>query len=441
MLNSFESYLSTRHLATKNDKILLAVSGGVDSMVMYDLFYKGGYDIALAHCNFSLRGEEADGESEMVRRIAAERGTEFHFVRFDTLGAMRDGGKSMQETARALRYEWFDRLAKDGGYTKIAIAHNINDSVETFFINSIRGCGVRGLTGITISRNNIIRPISFLSRYEIEAYAQREGVEYRNDSSNNSIKYLRNKIRHLILPKILEIAPTYLSVMSENMERVSEAVSFIDSAIEKMRQEVIRKEDDLLVVSLSKIDKGSLNFVTYELLKEFGFNSSTVSDIVRCYNNSDTARWFNSHTNRGYLQGDEFLIEITRGGGVSFLVEKMPRVDVKSLNVGTETALLDYDKLTLPITIRTWRDGDSFVPFGMKGRKKVGDYMSDTKKNIFERDRQMVAECLVKGKSEIVWVVGERPSDLTKIDNDTKTILKITKLKNDEKDSCFITVG
>lgn len=424
-MESFENYLSAKKLADKRDKILLAVSGGVDSMVMYDLFYKGGYDIAVAHCNFSLRGEEADGESDMVRCIAEKRGTPFHFMRFDTLGAMRENGKSMQETARELRYSWFEQLATAGGYTKIAIAHNLNDSVETFFINSIRGCGVRGLVGITIARDKIIRPVSYLTRYDIECYAEKEGVAYRNDSSNDSTKYLRNKIRHLILPKIEEFVPDYLSVMGANMERVSDAVSFIDYAVAQVRNEVVTCDGDMIIVSLNKIEESQLGFVTYELLKEYGFNSSTVKDILRCYFAHETARWFVSPTNNGYLHDSELFIEVGRGKGVSLSVEKLDRTAVTSLKTSADTALLDYDKISFPITIRTWCDGDSFVPFGMRGRKKVGDYMSDVKKNVFDRKRQLVAECEINGHGEIAWLVGERTSDLTRIDDKTKTILKL----------------
>lgn len=424
-MESFEHYLSAKSLVDKRDKILLAVSGGVDSMVMYDLFFKGGYEIAVAHCNFSLRGEEADGESEMVRRIAEERGTPFHFVRFDTLGVMRETGKSMQETARALRYGWFETLAVEYGYTKIAVAHNVNDSVETFFINSIRGCGVRGLAGITIARDKIIRPISYLTRGEIEHYAEKKGVEYRNDSSNDSIKYLRNKIRHLLIPKIEEFAPDYLSVMAENMERVTEAVSFVDYILAEVRKKVVRQDGAVVIVSLDKIDPSQRAFVAYELLKEYGFNSSTVSDILRCYGAHETARWFASATNHAYLNGAELLIEVGQGGRMALSVEKLDRTAVKTLKTDADTALMDYDKVTFPITIRRWRDGDSFIPFGMRGRKKVGDYLSDIKKNVFERKRQWVAECPVNGELEIVWLVGERTSDLTRIDDKTKTIIKI----------------
>lgn len=424
-MDSFENYIAAKKLVGRSDKILLAVSGGVDSMVMYDLFYRGGYNIAVAHCNFSLRGEEADGESEMVRRIAEERGTPFHFVKFDTLGAMRENGRSMQETARELRYGWFDQVAAEGGYTKIGVAHNLNDSVETFFINSVRGCGMRGLSGITIARDKIIRPISYLTRTEIERYAEEKQVEYRNDSSNDSVKYLRNKFRHLIIPKIEEFVPDYLSVMSENMERVSEAVSFIDYAVAKVRGEVVRSEERAVVVSLDKIAPSQFDFVAYELLKTYGFNGATVCDIVRCFHSNETARWFNSPTNCAYLNGGELWVEVEKQGAISFSIEKSDRSAVQMLRTDKNTALLDFDKLSFPITIRRWRNGDSFMPFGMRGRKKVGDYMSDVKKNVFERGRQLVVECDINGRTEIVWLVGERPSELAKIDDKTKTILKL----------------
>ena len=438
-LDDFISGTERNGLASKSDKILLAVSGGVDSMVMYDLFYRAGYSIGIAHVNFSLRGDESDAETDMVLRIAEERKTPMHFARFDTHAEMDRRGLSLQEAARELRYEWFEKCVRDYGYDKIAVAHNLNDSVETFFINTVRGTGIRGLAGITPVNRNIIRPLLKYTRADIESYARTAGVEYRNDSSNDSVKYLRNKIRHIILPKMTEISPDYLHMMSDNMERVRKAAAFLDRETERIREKVVKQRDGYTELDLSLIDRENLDFLLYELLSGYGFNQSTVGDIVKAFVGSGTAKWFNGKRATAFLSGDKLLLRENGGGsGIKFICGEPEgygsvRFDIAVMDIGEldtlktapDTVVMDYDRLSFPLRIRRWRDGDSFVPFGMKGRKKVGDYMTDAKANAFTRRSQLVVESIVDGSAEILWLVGLRASEKVKVTKDTRKVLII----------------
>ena len=218
LLDNFQRYIRHNELAAPEDFILLTVSGGVDSMVMLSLFVRSGYRVGVAHCNFQLRGVESEEDEELVRREAEKYGVPWYNKRFDTKGEMERTGESMEMAARRLRYAWFDELSREHGYTVVAIAHHIDDSIETFFINLLRGTGLRGLTGITTHAGKLIRPLMFASRKDILEYAVAQHIPYREDSSNRSTKYLRNKIRLGLVPRIKEISPKFTDLMRRNID-------------------------------------------------------------------------------------------------------------------------------------------------------------------------------------------------------------------------------
>ena len=229
LLDNFQRYIRRNELAAPEDFILLTVSGGVDSMVMLSLFVRSGYRVGVAHCNFQLRGVESEEDEELVRREAEKYGVPWYNKRFDTKGEMERTGESMEMAARRLRYAWFDELSREHGYTVVAIAHHIDDSIETFFINLLRGTGLRGLTGITTHAGKLIRPLMFASRKDILEYAVANRIPFREDSSNRSTKYLRNKIRLGLVPRIREINPKFTDLMRRNIDRLSDAQRFIDA--------------------------------------------------------------------------------------------------------------------------------------------------------------------------------------------------------------------
>ena len=442
LLKAFEKYVERHELFSHEDKILLTVSGGVDSMVMLSIFVRLGYNVGVAHCNFGLRGEESDADTEMVERECEKLGIVCHSKRFDTKGEMARTGDSMEMTARRQRYEWFYELCQSEGYTVIAVAHHANDSIETFFINLLRGTGLRGLTGINRQYGKVVRPLLYATRKDILEYAVHNNIPYREDSSNRSTKYLRNKIRLGLLPMLQEINPRFTPLMRGNLYRLSDAQRFIDVAIDRIREAAVHSENGVDTIEVSAIDAMyPRDFVIYELLSStYGFKGDVVEELNKALKRGITDRRFYSRDYVAYLdrgnimvtsivEEDDCEVEVERDDmrsycGNSVLYYEHTDIDnVSEYQLPSDVALIDEAKLQYPLHLRRWREGDTFIPFGMAGRKKVGDYLTDHKVPIVERKRQFV---LVSG-DDIVWVVGRRTDERYRIGANTESILKITK--------------
>ena len=443
LLKAFEKYVERHELFSHEDRVLLTVSGGVDSMVMLDVFVRLGYNVGVAHCNFGLRGEESDGDTEMVVRECESRGITCHTKRFDTEGEMARTGDSMEMTARRLRYEWFYELCQSEGYGVIAVAHHANDSIETFFINLLRGTGLRGLTGINRQYGRVVRPLLYATRKDILEYAVHNHIPYREDSSNRSTKYLRNKIRLGLLPLLQEINPKFTPLMRGNLYRLNNAQRFIDAGIDRIREEAVQRENGIDIIRVATIDKiYPLDFVVYELLNStYGFKGDVVEELCRALKRGVTDRRFYSRDYVAYLDRGNIMVarieeeddcevvveydDMRSYCGNSVLYYEHTDIDnVDEYHLPSDVALLDEAKLQYPLHLRRWREGDTFIPFGMAGRKKVGDYLTDQKVPIVERKRQFV---LVSGE-DIVWVVGRRTDERFRVGTQTENILKITKL-------------
>lgn len=443
ILQAFEKYVERHELFSHEDKILLTVSGGVDSMVMLSIFVRLGYNIGVAHCNFGLRGKESDEDTEMVLHECEKLGIVCHSKRFDTEGEMARTGDSMEMTARRLRYEWFYELCHTEGYNVIAVAHHANDSIETFFINLLRGTGLRGLTGINRQYGRVVRPLLYATRKDILEYAVHNHIPYREDSSNRSTKYLRNKIRLGLLPMLQEINPRFTPLMRGNLYRLNDAQRFIDVAIDRIRDTAVRRENGIDIINVEAIDEMyPREFVIYELLNStYGFKGDVVEELHRALKHGATNRRFYSRDYVAYLdrglimvapiqEEDDCEVIVERDDmrsycGNSVLYYEHTDIDnVSEYNLPSNIALIDEAKLQYPLRIRRWREGDSFIPFGMAGRKKVGDYLTDQKMPIVERKRQFV---LVSGE-DIVWIVGRRTDERFRVGAKTENILKITKL-------------
>ncbi len=440
--HKFEDYIQQNRLVTKSDKILLTVSGGVDSMVMLDLFVKCGYRVGVAHCNFQLRDKESDEDEVLVEQMAHKLGVEFYNRRFDTTEQMEITGDSMEMVARRQRYEWFYELCDEHNYTAIAVAHHIDDSVETFFINLFRGTGLKGLTGISTHIGKVVRPLMFATRKYIVEYAVANHIPYREDSSNRSTKYLRNKIRLGLIPRIKEIAPKFTTLMRQNIGRLTDAQLFINRTIEMIKERAISQSEGIYTLDLSAIDASlPRNFVIYELLNtSFGFKGDVVDSLILSLDADSSGRRFYSkeyvaYIDRGLIlvtaipQGDSCEIEVDESkirsycGNSIIYYEKMDIGLLDSFVTPEKVALLDADKLQYPLTLRRWREGDIFVPFGMSGRKKVSDFLIDEKVSLPEKERQFV---LVSG-GDIVWIVGRRIDDRYRVGRDSENVLRVTK--------------
>lgn len=442
LLDRFKNYIGEHRLATTDSRILLTVSGGVDSMVMMHLFVEAGYKVGVAHCNFCLRGEESEEDEQLVAEQAARLGVPHYNRRFDTKGEMALTGESVQMAARRLRYAWFDELCLDEGYDTISVAHHADDSIETFFINLLRGTGLKGLTGISVINGKVIRPLLFASRHEIKEYAKSHSIPYREDSSNRSTKYLRNKIRLGIVPRLRDIVPQFTGTMCSNIDRLTEAQHFITHAINKIARDAVEHIGGEDIIHPERIDSGfPLGFVIYELMSQnYGFRGDVVDSLCAALKSDATGKRFYSKDWVAYIDRGRIVIsriaendacevavnlsktKVYCGGSVLYL-ERLDIDNVESLRVPEHIALLDLDTITEPLALRKWREGDRFVPLGMVDEKKVSDYLIDAKVSMPEKSRQFV---LTAGE-EIVWLVGRRIDNRHKITSKTENVLRITK--------------
>ena len=409
-------------------------------MVLMSLCVNSGYTVGVAHCNFGLRGRESDEDEILVQEHARKYGIECHNRRFDTTGEMERTGESMEMAARRLRYTWFAELCEEHGYSVIAVAHHIDDSIETFFINLMRGTGLRGLTGIHQQVGRVVRPLMFASRKEILDYALHKHIPYREDSSNKTTKYLRNKIRLGLTPRIREINPRFPFIMSRNIERLMAAQRFIDGAIDHIYAESVSEEAGIITINVDGITD-SREFVIYEILSSrFGFKGDVVDGLCKALQQNTTGRRFYSRSHVAYIdrgnivvspitEQDACQISVNEGQqraycGNSVLYLEICDVDsLPTYNVPDNVALLDADSVTYPLTVRRWSDGDTFIPFGMTGRKKVSDFLIDSKVSMAEKGRQFV----LISNAEIAWLVGRRIADPFRITDSTERVLRITK--------------
>lgn len=447
--DKFRAYIRERGLCSYRDRILLAVSGGVDSMVMMSLFVRAGYKVGVAHCNFQLRGAEADEDDVMVEKEASRLGAPYYGIRFDTAAEASANGESIEMAARRLRYAWFEQLCNEHGYDKIAIAHHADDSVETFFINLLRGTGLRGLTGISVTNGRLIRPLLFSQRKEIIDFALSQKIPYREDSTNASTKYVRNKFRLGVIPRIRDISPRFVDTMAENVERLTAAQRFIDCCMARIREDVVMREtEDRTVIDIERVDsKLPLDFVIFELMRGFGFSGEVIDGLYRSLaEGHGSGKRFFSKDRVAYIDRGRILIQPIPDdecceteiavdtdkvccGGCVLTFTRLDVDDVDSLRQPEHVALLDADKLKYPLVVRRWIEGDSFVPFGMDRHKKISDFLIDCKVPLPDKKRQMV---VVSGE-DIVWVVGRRIDDRYKVDGSTENILQIVREADSEE--------
>lgn len=415
-------------------KILVAVSGGVDSVVLAHLCKTAKLDFSLAHCNFNLRYEESDADELFVEDLADALEVNIFTESFDTERYAEEAKISIQMAARDLRYNWFDQLSATLNFDYILTAHHANDNLETFLINLVRGTGLEGFTGIKSENEKVIRPLINFSRSEIEDYAKKQNIQWREDSSNASSKYLRNQIRHQIVPVLEEMNPQFLKTFSQTQDHLKESFDLIEDYIGLLYSRIVSTTShgyQLKIEALEKIPHTKA--VMYQLLKSFGF---TQWDDVYNLLKSQPGKMVFSENYR-LVRDREFLILTERPSVKEDLTYTIPQEeDIVMLPMGTfamsdvdeiaETAhsciYVDKDVLNFPLTLRKWREGDSFYPFGMKGKKKLSDYFQDKKLTLPEKEETWL---LCSGE-KIVWVVNHRPDARFAIKDLTQKILKIT---------------
>jgi tRNA(Ile)-lysidine synthase len=438
MLADFLKYIEENHMVKRGDRVLTTVSGGIDSMVMSHLFITAGFDTGIAHCNFCLRGKESDRDEEFVKKYADDNNIPFFSRRFDTKRYASRHGISIQMAARDLRYKWFDEIRKKGKYDKIAIAHNLNDNIETLLINLTRGTGLTGLTGMKPSGNCIIRPLLFATREKITDYCNSNGIKYREDRSNAETKYMRNRMRHLVIPVLKEINPSVEITLYETTEKLSGINEIVAIFISKLKEKVLTESGENIILKTGPLKQYLDNSsILYELTKQFGMTNALLKDLRNILKGGTGGRIF-TDTHRIIKNRDELII--TRKTNEDSELYKIPSVEgfkkvpfIKSaisVNItlnfhipsDSGTACLDLDKVAFPLLIRKWRAGDSFYPLGMKQKKKLSDYFTDRKYSIPDKEKTYILE----SGGKIAWIVGERIDDRFKITGKTKKAIIMT---------------
>jgi tRNA(Ile)-lysidine synthase len=438
MLNQFQNHLQKNVTFLNGRKLLLAVSGGVDSMVLTKLLGTLEYDFAIAHCNFRLRGAESDQDEDFIRSYAEKHKITFHVARFDTAAFASDNKVSIQVAARRLRYAWFEELLETNGYHYLLTAHHADDNLETFLINLSRGTGLEGLTGIPAQNGKIIRPLLPFSRDDIERYAAENHIQWREDSSNASNKYLRNKIRHEIVPVLKSLNPSFLQSFEETTVHLQQSQSMAEDASNLVYKEVVIEKENKTIFKILDL-KRIPNYPAYlhHWLSPFGF--SAWEDIYSLVDAQSGKQIFSKHFK--LLKDREILILTpieNADDATVFLIEENQEKIAFPINLSFCQAadikhesdnciFVDADKLKFPLTLRKWQEGDYFYPFGMKGRKKVSKFFKDEKYSLNDKND---AWLLCSG-DDIVWIVGKRLDNRFKVsnnnnNNNTKHILQIT---------------
>ena len=415
-------------------KFLLAVSGGADSSVLAYLFHQCSLPFAIAHCNFHLRGEDSNKDMELVRKKAEQYGVTYFEKEFDTIAFQKQEGLSLEMAARQLRYDWFAQIDKDFDY--LVTAHNANDNAETFLLNMCRGTGLRGLTGIPEQNGKLLRPLLPFSSAQIRRFATQKGIEYRNDASNFSEAFQRNKIRLSVIPKLEELNPEVIFTFSRNFDLLKRQYAFYQQQMENVKSMVIVEKDGSLYISIEEIKKcKDQTLVLYEILKEYGFNASSVEQILESIDNTSGKQFFSTEyqlvKDRKYLivrslcdyqDVEKQLENIKDLELLGFKVEEFFLNEHPDYESNPNILYVDADKLVFPLTLRHWRKGDRFHPLGMKGSQKLSDFLINQKINLLEKKDVIV---LCSGE-KIVWLVGYRSDDRFKIDHQTKNYYKIT---------------
>lgn len=407
-----------------NAKILLALSGGIDSMALLYLLYESGFSIEVAHCNFQLRGKDSEADEQFVRESCSALNIPVHVKRFDTDKQAKSEGISIQMAARNIRYIWFEELRKECNLDWIATAHHRDDQVETILMNLARGTGLKGMHGILPRQNKIIRPLLFSDRSMIEDWMQEQKHAFREDGSNASLKYLRNKLRHQVVPILKELNPSLSSTIQENTERFAASEINLSYFLEKERGSILKQKGEVQHISISELMKFPAPFsILFYFLSEYGFNDwKAINQILT----SDPGKVIFSKTHELLKDRNELVLrEIkTQDTNIFEIFEDTEQILVPiSLNFNTldiknftldkskHLAALDYEKLKFPLALRKWKKGDLFYPLGMRGKKKLSDFFIDEKFSLFEKENTW----LLCSQGEIVWVVGHRMDERFKL--------------------------
>jgi len=436
MLKKFENHINKNLPFLKGSKLLLTVSGGIDSVILTHLFYKLDYNISIAHCNFCLRGIDADHDQQSVKNLSEKLSVPFFSTSFDTQQFATSHKLSIQEAARNLRYKWFNEVLKEQQLDYIITAHNLNDNLETFLINLSRGTGLKGLTGIPMINKNSIRPLMPFTRKEITTFAKEHNIEWREDKSNADTKYTRNKIRHKIIPVLEELNPNLLESFKKTLENLQGSQDIITDCIKE-----IKPDNQTVKTAVLKFDIDKLKNLTnpkayiHELFASYNFtNFNDIVDLLNAQSGkqvfSKTHRLIKDRTvlllEELKNKENEELIEITENDSFFKIQEAIFSIqNTAQKTQNSNTANFDKDLLKFPLTVRKWQKGDYFYPIGMRGKKKLSKYFKDEKMSLIQKENIW----LLLSDNKVVWIIGKRQDERFKITTRTKNRIHINKIK------------
>ena len=410
MLTHFKKHIDQNFLKLKENKFLLAHSGGVDSSVLFDLFLKLDLQFGLVHCNFNLRGNESEDDFNFVKEIADSNKKIFFYKKFNTIKYSTLNKKSIQLSARELRYSWFLEILEKENYKYIVTAHHLNDQLETFLINSSRGSGLKGVIGIPSNNNNLLRPLLIFSKDKILDYAKKNKIKWREDSSNKENKYLRNFIRNKIIKDWIKYDPELINKFSNTLKNLNSTHEAFKVIIKKFKKDYFVENGNCYYISIKELTKlNPIDFYLFQLFEAYGYSNTTdLSNLI----NSQSGKYLLSKSHRltkgrevlilskiKNLSKDEFYWNLKK----SFNIPIELKI-VKNNNFDNKTISLNKNDLKLPLIVRKWKTGDFFYPNGMKGKKKISKYFKDEKFDINQKENQW----LLCSGDNILWVIGKR---------------------------------
>ena len=436
MQQKVQTYIQDHQLLTQKGRIIVGVSGGTDSVVMLHVLMSLGYDCVIAHCNFHLRMAESDRDELFVRDLAKELKVPYYSVDFETTKYAEEHKISIEMAARDLRYAWFYELLYNHDAQAIAVAHHADDSIETMLMNLVRGTGLKGLTGIQPRNHKVVRPLLCCNRLELETYLVRFDLDHIEDSTNASVDYQRNKFRNEVLPLLAEINPSVRQTLYDSLERFEGIWAIYQQSIDAMKQLIVRNGPGLVKMDIDAIKiQEHIPTLMYELLHPYGFGPAVIEQVTGQLD-GESGKVFFSETyrlikDRKYLliskiddnpaqdfmiTEDETVIEFP------FLLKINKQPVTPDFEVSKEITRIHVDasRLTYPLVLRRWKEGDTFFPFGMKQRKKVSDFFIDNKLSLFEKEHSWI----LVSNNEIVWIVGQRLDNRFCVTNETKEVIE-----------------